>query len=255
MRRVLSILLLLAFAASAQSVDPRMAMLLDTGWRGLFDKSGVVAAYDFDDGAGTDLGDAGANLSNVGSVAFPAGRFGLAPFFDTPGQMLTNRIPSTNISGVAFWFNLTNTLSASIRAQYPLVLSISGEATYIGFGPTTAYISGELVMWMDANGGQNRSAVVADTGGNPSGLSAGWHHIVIGKQSAADATYSCWIDGAAVSVSHYSVGTTNLSASMLAVGDYPGNANPIDGQIDDLVLLSRPITHLEAMSLYWWRPE
>ena len=205
--------------------------------------AGSLAYFDFNDGTGRDLSPYGRDLVNVGSVTYgPGFGGGLAPFFDTAGQRLTNNFSSSRINCIEFDFNLTNTLTASSRDQYPVVFSVANPGTVVAFGNATSLLANELICWFSEDPNATlRSGVVAGLYGNPASVVAGWHRLRIAKKTASADTYSAWIDDFELHVSHYSAGTTNMVTRFLSIGDYPGNNNPIDGYIDNVVICEKAL--------------
>ena len=240
MKRLAAILaaLLLACAAGAQMLPGSSAAF--AAFASKLSVAGALAFFDFNDGTGRDLSPYARDLVNVGSVTYGAGYGGgLAPFFDTAGQRLTNGLSAARINCIEFDFNLTNALTTASRDQYPVVMSVAGSATIVGFGATTSLITDELISWWNADSGTSRSAITAGHPGNPTTIAAGWHHLRIAKRNASDALYSAWLDGVEVHVNQNNV--TNLSAVFLSLGDYPGNNNPIDGYLDNVLICEKAL--------------
>ena len=230
--------LLLACAAGAQMLPGSSAAF--AAFASKLSVASALAFFDFNDGTGRDLSPYGRDLVNVGSVTYGAGYGGgLAPFFDTAGQRLTNNFAAVSIKCIEFDFHLTNSLTAASRDQYPVVTSVASASTLIGFGATTAIFTGELITWWNSDSGSARSAILAGNLWNPTTIAAGWHHLRIAKRNASDTYYSAWLDGVEMYVNYNSV--TNLSASFLSLGDRPGNNNPIDGYLDNVVICEKAL--------------
>ena len=241
MKRLAAILavLLLACAAGAQMLPGSSAAF--AAFASKLSVAGALAYFDFNDGTGRDLSPYARDLVNVGSVTYGAGYGGgLAPFFDTAGKRLTNSFSATTINCIEFNFNLTNAITATMKDAYPVVMGMNGDyVSMIAFGPATTIVSSEFLTVMDKNCGNTRTCAISGYLGNPTSIDTGWHHLRIAKRNSSDSLYAAWLDG--VELALYPNTVTNLSASFLCVGEYPGANNPAGGYIDNLIICEKAL--------------
>lgn len=201
-------------------------------------QSGLVAAYSFDEGAGTIVNDS-SGQGNAGTlnngVAWVPGKNGRAASFDGVNDYIA--IPnsaSTNISGNAL------TLSMWINPQ-PLA---SGDSVVIGKFWNTTMTSPYYQYGLELGGG-NRTDFFVGTSSGQRGANGGttlpfgqWTHLAITFDGAQVRTY---VNGTLVNTQALSA-TITARGNAMNIGADASLAQFFHGMIDDLRIYNRVLT-------------
>jgi glucose/arabinose dehydrogenase/chitodextrinase len=206
--------------------------------------AGLVAAYSFDEGAGTTANDSSgqtntATLNN--GVAWVPGRYGKAASFDGVNDYIT--IPnstSTNISGGAL------TLSMWINPQ-PIA---SGDSVVIGKFWNTTMTSPFYQYGLELRGGNQTDFYVGTTGG-PLIAASGttlpynqWSYLTVSFDGAQVRTY---VNGTLVNTQALSA-TITARGNPMNIGADASTAQFYKGMLDDLRIYNRVLTQAQIQT-------
>jgi type VI protein secretion system component Hcp len=196
--------------------------------------TGLVAAYNFDEGTGTATADYSGN-SNTGTlinVSWTKGKFGTALQFNGNGSYTTTpgvALPAMNTAlSIAYWLN-TNAKATSTQP----VVSLANGAQQVSI--QAGYKDSQIGVWQSPG-----SWLVNGT--QPSARA--WHHIVYTYDGQ---THRLYIDGTEVSSS--TITATASACTNLQMGRILNGSDFLKASLDELRVYNRCLTPLEVQSL------
>lgn len=199
---------------------------------------GLVAAYDFDEGAGTTLTDRSGNGNDgtiYGTHAWVAGKSGTCLDFDgTGGYVRVTDLILTSATEVSlsFWLNIDVQGSNYCRCFSDnggmRVYFSSGNGTNGLFGSIGNDVNGWLMF-------------------NPDLTGQVWNHIVL-TANASDGKIKSYLNGSFVS--ERSAGFTTITLNDMFIGvDYLGS-HALTGMIDEVRIYNRALSQAEISHIY-----
>jgi hypothetical protein len=207
----------------------------------------LVAAYSFDEGAGTTLFDATSYHNDgtiVGAVWVP-GKTGGALEFD--GIDDEARIPSNSSWEVDGWmqYTLEAWINVLVPGTYRGAIAIGSWAQQ---AISIRVDEGRWLFYVDTVGGANdwkcgAASPVEPYLSNPDGQ---FHHVAA-VLDAALGKCSLYVDGGLVGWDTYVDGTTSFRGADLILGGYDGS-NRLACQVDDMRLYKRPLSQAEVLA-------
>lgn len=197
----------------------------------LYNVTGLVGYWKFDEGSGTTVLDSSGN-GNSGSFAgtsptWSSGKIGGALRFNVSNQKVTKTLVSSNPSAlsVSFWFNVD-----SINTSYRDMVTISNtDEGRFHLTATTNHI-----IWYLGGGMYTVDSGITPTPGQ-------WYHVVGVYDSTGAKIY---VNGVYASINPSSFSTT---FSMMTVGN---EAEVFNGAIDDVRYYTRTLSAAEILAIY-----
>lgn len=235
MKRLLSILLLLAVTASANPFLPILSTQVSSGGGSSF-PSGAVVHYKLDEASGTRNDSVGSNhLTDNNTVSSTTGKIGTAALFVAANSEYLSLTDNATVSvGGAVDFTLSAWVYLNSTGNQIIVYKASEYGIFFTGG---AFVFDVIV------GGSTKRA----TWGS-SASTATWYHVVGWFDSTAQTVNISVDNGAGVSTA--SAGNPTDGTNPFIVGSFGGASLFADARIDSVTLWKKVLTGTERSNLY-----
>ncbi|MFA6495470.1 MAG: LamG domain-containing protein, partial [Candidatus Paceibacterota bacterium] len=222
----------------------------------LYNTSGLVGYWNFDEGSGTIAKDTSGNGRNgtlvnflfsgesnwvVGKVGGGLSFNGINNYVDT-----SNFFDNPSSFTVALWFKV-----GSKHGFSNLVTKLSDWGSGAGWSAVDNYGNGEISMLYQQNGGSVYVQKGIDPAYQPT--DGGWHLLGVALSSQL---FTFYLDGRAVtssdqgSVGYPSSVTNTTNVRMGTTGNFTPSSSYASGTFDDVRLYNRALSSSEMMALY-----